>query len=103
MGTHTAEHWQAASPLWFFLLQFNGSDDPYDSTFPCGFWSSEKYPTSIPAGITFDPVPRFERIRMDEEAPLLTSTQVLGDLVFTTQTKYAPALGRFRADLMHSY
>lgn len=44
----------------------------------------------MPAGIILNLTPQFEPIEEGEQAPLFTSIQVLGDLVFTTQTKYAP-------------
>lgn len=89
MSAHATE--QVYPPFWFFVLQFDrngGSAD--DCNIPSGFWSSEKYPTSVPAGIIFDSTLQFEHIEEGVEAPLFTSTQVIGDLVFTTQTKYAP-------------
>lgn len=78
--TYGAE--QKVRLLWFFVLQFGGGNNStHDRSTPCGFWSSEKYPTSIPADIIFDPSPQFEPIEMDKsEVPLFTSTQVLGDL-----------------------
>lgn len=88
MCAHAAE--QAASPLWFFLLQFDSGDhSAHESNIPCGFWSSEKDPASVPVDFIFDQTPQFVPIEEGEEAPLFTSTQALGDLVFTTQTKYA--------------
>ncbi|EIW51863.1 uncharacterized protein TRAVEDRAFT_54282 [Trametes versicolor FP-101664 SS1] len=97
MSTHAAE--QVVPPLWFFLLQSGGSDSyAHARTTPCGFWSSEKYPTSVPAGIIFDPTPQYEPIRKGEEAPLFTSTQVLGDLVFTTETKMSTTLLQLSED-----
>ncbi|KAL1939167.1 hypothetical protein VTO73DRAFT_10208 [Trametes versicolor] len=89
MSAHATE--QVYPPLWFFVLQFDGNDgSAHDCNIPSGFWSSEKYPTSVPAGIIFDSTSQFERIAEGVEAPLFTWTQVLGDLVFTTRTKYAP-------------
>ncbi|OJT14936.1 hypothetical protein TRAPUB_8506 [Trametes pubescens] len=86
MSTRAAA--QGVPPLWFFLLQFDGGESSaHGRNIPCGFWSLKKYPTSVPAGVIFDPTPQFEPIRKGEEAPLLTSTQILGDLVFTTETK----------------
>lgn len=88
MCAYAAE--QAASPLWFFLLQFDSGDhSAHEGNIPCGFWSSEKDPASVPVDFIFDQTPQFVPIEEGEEAPLFTSTQVLGDLVFTTQTKYA--------------
>ena len=89
MSVHATE--QVYPPFWFFVLQFDGDDgSAHDCNIPSGFWSSEKYPTSVPAGIIFDSTSQFEAIREHEKAPLFASTQVIGDLVFTTQTKYAP-------------
>lgn len=88
MGARSAE--QTARPLWFFLLQFDGGDSSaHDCNTPCGFWSSEKNPTSLPADIIFDRTPQFETMGKGVQAPLFTSTQALGNLVFITQTKYA--------------
>lgn len=82
---------KTAPSLWFFVSQFDNSDNSAQRyTIPCGFWSSEKYPTSVPADIVVNPTaPQFEFIRAGAEAPLFTSRQILEDLVFTTQTKYA--------------
>lgn len=89
MSAHATE--QVYPPFWFFLLQFDGNNgSAHDCNIPSGFWSSEKYPTSVPAGIILDSTPQFKLIEEGEQAPLFTSTQVLGDLVFTTETKYAP-------------
>ncbi|EIW51845.1 uncharacterized protein TRAVEDRAFT_54269 [Trametes versicolor FP-101664 SS1] len=87
MSVHATE--QVYPPLWFFLLQFDGNNgSAHDCNIPSGFWSSEKYPTSVPAGIIFDSTSQFEHIE-GVKAPLFTWTQVLGDLVFTTRTKMA--------------
>lgn len=89
MSVHATE--QVYPPLWFFVLQFDRNHgSAHDCNITTGFWSSEKYPTSVPAGIIFDSTPQFEPIEEGVGAPLFTSTQVLGDLVFTTCTKYAP-------------
>lgn len=89
MSVHATE--QVYPPLWFFVLQFDGGDgSAHDCNIPSGFWSSEKYPTFVPAGIILESTPQFEPIHKNVKAPLFTSTQVIGDLVFTTQTKYAP-------------
>lgn len=89
MSAHATE--QVYPPLWFFVLQFDGNDgSAHDCNIPSGFWSSEKYPTSVPSGIIVDSTSQFERIAEGVDAPLFTWTQVLGDLVFTTQTRYAP-------------
>lgn len=89
MSVHATE--QVYRPLWFFVLQFDGNDGfAHDYIIPSGFWSSEKYPTSVPAGIIFDSTPQSEHIRDHVKVPLFISTQVLGDFVFTTHTKYAP-------------
>ncbi|KAL1937653.1 hypothetical protein VTO73DRAFT_13039 [Trametes versicolor] len=97
MCAHAAE--QAASPLWFFLLQFDSGDhSAHESNIPCGFWSSEKDPASVPVDFIFDQTPQFVPIEEGEEAPLFTSTQALGDLVFTTQTKMYTAILQFSED-----
>lgn len=89
MSAHATE--QVYPPLWFFMLQFDRNDgSAHDCNIPTGFWSSEKYPTSVPAGIILDSTRQFEPIEEGEKAPLFTSTQLLGDLVLTTETKYAP-------------
>ncbi len=91
MSAHTAE--QVVRSLWFFVLQFDGgAGSVHDCNIPSGFWSSEKYPTSVPAGIIFDSTPQSEPIMKGVKAPLFTWAQVLGNLVFTTETKYAPVL-----------
>lgn len=73
------------------MLQFDGNTgSAHNCNIPSGFWSSEKYPTSVPAGIIFDSTSQFEHVEEGVEAPLFTWTQVLEDLVFTTRTKYAP-------------
>lgn len=85
---HTAEH--VVPLLWFFALQFDGGGrSSHNCNIPCGFWSTERCPTTVPAGITSDSTPQFEPIQKGVKAPLCTSIQVLGDLVFTMQTKYA--------------
>lgn len=90
MSVHAAEQADLSQPLWFFAFQFDGGDNSaHDCKIPCGFWSSEKYPTSLPGDIIFDTTPQLECIEEGVKAPLFTSTQVLGDLIFTTQTKYA--------------
>lgn len=91
MNTHAAE--QMVQPLWLFALQFDGGDgSAHDYNIPCAFWSSEKYPTSIPTDIIFSQTPQSEPIKSSMEAPLFTWAQALGDLVFTTQTRYASML-----------
>ncbi|KAL1945756.1 hypothetical protein VTO73DRAFT_1758 [Trametes versicolor] len=98
MGAHAAAE-QVFPPLWFFALQFDSGDNfAHDCNIPCGFWSSDKYPTSIPADIIFDPTPQSEPVWTDIEAPLFTSTQILGDLIFTTQTKMETMIKRFSED-----
>ncbi|EIW51881.1 uncharacterized protein TRAVEDRAFT_54300 [Trametes versicolor FP-101664 SS1] len=83
---------QAPPPLWFFMLQADDGDHRRDAVcdghMPCGFWSSDKHPASIPAGIDFDPTLRLERIGRDNDsAPVSTWTQRIADLTFTMQTK----------------
>lgn len=89
MSTHVTE--QVYPPLWFFVLQLDGGhgSDAHDCNIPTGFWSSEESPTSVPADIIFDSIPQFAPIEEGVEAPLFTSTQVIGDFVFTTHIKYA--------------
>ncbi|KAL1939172.1 hypothetical protein VTO73DRAFT_10213 [Trametes versicolor] len=83
---------QAPPPLWFFMLQADDGDHRRDAVsdghIPCGFWSSDKHPASIPADIDFDPTLRLERIGRDNDsAPVSTWTQRIADLTFTMQTK----------------
>ncbi|EIW51878.1 uncharacterized protein TRAVEDRAFT_54298 [Trametes versicolor FP-101664 SS1] len=102
MSVHATE--QVYPPLWFFLLQFDGNNgSAHDCNIPTGFWSSEKYPTSVPAGIIFDSTPQFEPIEEGVGAPLFTSTQVLGDLVFTTRTKMATDVLQLGEDELLAY
>ncbi|EIW59390.1 uncharacterized protein TRAVEDRAFT_46699 [Trametes versicolor FP-101664 SS1] len=94
---------QAPPPLWFFLLQYDGSnqDVTRDPKFPRGFWSSERQPTSIPEDIIFDTTRRFEHIRKNTSARLSIWKQTIGDLAFTTQTKsYTRILGPGEDELM---
>ncbi|KAL1950399.1 hypothetical protein VTO73DRAFT_5523 [Trametes versicolor] len=101
IGVRAAQ--QAPPPLWFFLLQYDGSnqDVTRDPKFPRGFWSSERQPTSIPEDIIFDTTPRFEHIRKNTSVRLAIWKQTIGDLAFTTQTKsYTRILGPGEDELL---
>ncbi|OJT07772.1 hypothetical protein TRAPUB_1364 [Trametes pubescens] len=89
MAAHASESANPREPLWFFVLQFDDSNQGTvrPLSVPCGFWSAEENPASIPADIVLDPTLQFERIGRDSVAPLSTWTQVLEDLSFTIQTK----------------
>lgn len=89
IAPHAAE--RTPPPLWFFLYSPQDGDQSVANRpdLPWGFWSLEKTPAAIPTGVVFDPTPQVERIGENVEAPLSVWTQVLGDLTFTIQTKYA--------------
>lgn len=95
MAAHAAESTIPTQPLWFFVLQLlhDGDQDAVQpsNVLPCGFWSLEEHPASIPEDIILDPTPQFERIGKHTVAPLSTWKQMLGDLSFTIQTKCAPS------------
>ncbi|EIW55785.1 uncharacterized protein TRAVEDRAFT_50267 [Trametes versicolor FP-101664 SS1] len=98
MAAHAAESTIPTQPLWFFVLQLlhDGDQDAVQpsNVLPCGFWSLEEHPASIPEDIILDPTPQFERIGKHTVAPLSTWKQMLGDLSFTIQTKmYTYILG----------
>ncbi|KAI0672643.1 hypothetical protein C8Q78DRAFT_1076993 [Trametes maxima] len=76
------------TPLYFFSLQHGASGQIYhDSSTPWGFWSAEKNPTSLPAGIVFDPGPHFERITDGMYARICRWTQVIDGWTFFVETK----------------
>ncbi|KAL1939146.1 hypothetical protein VTO73DRAFT_10187 [Trametes versicolor] len=91
---------KAPPPLWFFVLQFDGGDNySHDRTVPCGFWSLDKHPTSIPADILLDALlQRSEPGEKGTQSPPFTSTQVLGDLIFTTRTKMRTSILQLNED-----
>lgn len=91
MDTHAAA--QAPLPLWFFMLQFDADNSlrgaARDCNLPWAFWSSEKHPTAVPAGIRFDPMPSSEHVEGNCTVPWSTWTQELGCFSFVIQSKYA--------------
>ncbi|EIW51865.1 uncharacterized protein TRAVEDRAFT_54284 [Trametes versicolor FP-101664 SS1] len=100
MDTHAAA--QAPLPLWFFMLQFDADNSlrgaARDCNAPWAFWSSEKHPTAVPAGIRFDPTPRSEHVEGNCTVPWSTWTQELGCFSFVIQSKMCTAVLNFGAD-----
>lgn len=83
----------SVQPLWLFVLQFDDGNQAAARSLdvPCGFWSLEANPASIPEDIILDPTPQFEHVGKRKVAPLASWNQVLGNISFTIQTKCAPS------------